>query len=192
MDGYHSSEQDNPVNTFSFDWPTSANQLVSQAQCGVELAKLIMAGTTAIESWLIAHRIVPALHEKGLATLAFSLDEQQERHAAACIPLPDGSAFICNVLGLWSPLEKPDATHEIEYIGSRYAPGDHWLNGFEATLNLPNGSSRPLTPGKVARFWEELTGVRLSGFETGICDRIEAIGHGMADKVFTTQGRLGL
>ena len=180
------------MNTFSFDWPNSASQLVSQAQSGVELAKLIMAGTSAIESWLIAHRIVPALREKGLGTLCFSVDAHHEKHAASCIPLPDGSAFICNVLGLWSPLEKPDATHEIEYIGSRYAPGDRWLSGFEATLNWPDGSSRLVTPGKVASFWKEVTGVRLSGFEAGICDHIEAVGHGVADKVFTTQGRLGL
>ncbi len=192
MGGYHSSRQGYPVNTFSFDWPNSARQLVGQAQSGVELAKLIMSGTTAIESWLIAHRILPALQEKGLARLCFSLDAHHEKHAASCIPLPDGSAFICNVLGIWSPLENDEATHELQYIGSRYAPGDHWLRGFEATLNLPDGSSQPVTPGKVASFWADLTGVRLSGFETGIFDQIDAIGHGVADKVFTTQGRLGL
>lgn len=177
---------------FSFDWPSSASQLVGQAQSGVELAKLIMSGTTAIESWLIAERIVPALREKGLATLCLSLNVHHEKHTASCIPLPDGSAFICNVLGLWSTLEKHEATHEMQYIGSRYAPGDHWLSGFAATLMLPDGSSQSLTPGKVASFWAELTGVRLSGFETGLLDHIEAIGHGVADKVFTTQGRLGL
>lgn len=180
------------MNTFSFDWPSSASQLVSKAQIGVELAKLIMSGTTAIESWLIAHRIVPALGEKGLATLSFNLDTHHEKHTASCIPLPDGSAFICNALGLWSPLEKDDATHELQYIGSRYAPGDHWLKGFTASLTLSDGSSHSMTPVQVARFWEELTGVRLSGFEPGIIDHIEAIGHGVADKVFTTQGRLGL
>lgn len=180
------------MNPFSFDWPTSARQLVGQARSGVELAKLIMSGTTAIESWLIEQRILPALREKGLAMLCFSLDTHHEKHAASCIPLPDGSAFICNVLGLWSPLEKQDATHELQYIGSRYAPGDHWLNGFAATLSLPDGSGQPMTPGKVASFWAELTGVRLSGFETGIFDHLEAIGHSVADKVFTTQGRLGL
>lgn len=180
------------MNTFSFDWPNSASQLVGQAQSGVELAKLIMAGTSAIESWLIAHRILPALHEKGLRTLSFSLDVHREKRAASCIPLPDGSAFICNVLGVWSPLEKNEAAHEIQYIGSRYAPGDHWLTGFGVTLSLPDGTSSPVTPGEVARFWAELTGVRLSGFEVGIFDHLEAIGHGVADKVFTTQGRLGL
>jgi hypothetical protein len=181
------------MSTFSFDWPQSASALVYQSKSGVDLAKLIMAGTTAIESWLIAHRILPALHEKGLGTLCFSQNfRHQEKRSAACIPLPDGSAFICNVLGLWSPLEKNDAAHEIQYIGSRYAPGDRWLNGFEVTLNLPDGSSRAVTPAEVATFWTTSTGGHLSGFEAGIFDHIEAIGHDLADKVFTTQGRLGL
>jgi hypothetical protein len=180
------------VNTFTFDWPNSARQLVGQAQSGADLAKLIMAGTSAIESWLIAHRILPALHEKGLKTLSFTRDFHQEKRAASCIPLPDGSAFICNVLGVWSPLDKNEATHEIQYIGSRYAPGDHWLTGFDVTLSLPDGSGSPVTPSQVAGFWSELTGVRPRGFETDIFDHIEAIGHGVAGKVFTTQCRLGL
>jgi hypothetical protein len=181
------------VNTFSFDWPKSASELVGEANSGVDLAKLIMAGTTAIDSWVIANRILPALHEKGLGTLCFSLNvHRQERRCASCIPLPDGSAFICNVLGVWSPLEKHEAAHEIQYIGSRYAPGDRWSIGFDVTLSLPDGATRPVTPCEVVRFWAELTGVKLSGFEAGIFDRIEAIGHGMADRVFTTQGRLGL
>jgi len=180
------------MNTFSFDWPNSATQLVCQAQNGVDLAKLIMAGTSAIGSWIIANRILPAVHEKGLRTLTFSRDTHREKRSASCIPLPDGSAFICNVLGVWSPLEKHEATLEIQYIGSRYAPGDHWLPGFDAKLSLPDGTDSPVTPGQVARFWTELTGGSLRGFETGIFDHIEAIGHGVADKVFTTQGRLGL
>lgn len=180
------------MNTFSFDWPKSASELVYEAKSGVDLAKLIMAGTIAIDSWLITHRILPALQEKGLRTLTFSRDAHREKRRASCIPLPDGSAFICNVLGLWLPLEKHEAAHEIQYIGSRYAPGDHWLTGFEVTLSLSDDRSMPVTPGEVARFWAELTGVSLSGFETGIFDHIEAIGHGMADMVFTTQGRLGL
>jgi hypothetical protein len=180
------------LNTFSFDWPNSASQLVSQSQSGGDVAKLIMAGTTAIESWLIVHRILPALHEKGLGTLCFRLVSHQAQRCASCIPLPDGSAFICNVLGVWSPLEMHEAAHEIQYIGSRYAPGDHWLTGFDATLILADGSNSPLTPCEVASFWTEVTGVRLKGFETGIFDYLEAIGHDVADRVFTTQGRLGL
>lgn len=38
----------------------------------------------------------------------------------------------------------------------------------------------------------ETTGAKLSGFETGFFDHIEAIGYDVADKMFTTQGRLGL
>jgi hypothetical protein len=180
------------VNTFTFDWPISASQLVTQAEQGVNLAKLVMDGTMAVESWIIANRIVPALHEKGLKTLVFSHDTHHEKRCASCIPMPDGSAFICSVLGVWSPLEKYDAAHEVQYLGSRYAPGDHWSRGFDAMLSLPDGASQSVTPGEVARFWAEVTGIRLSGFETGIFDHIEAIGHGVADTVFTTQGRLGL
>lgn len=180
------------MNTFSFDWPKSASELVCLAQSGADLTKLIMAGTSAIESWLIANRILPALQEKRLGTLAFSLDAHREKRFASCIPLPDGSAFICNVLGLWLPLESHEAQQEIQYIGSRYAPGDHWLSGFDVTLEWPDGSRQAMTPSGVAAFWKELTGTRLSGFETGIFDHLEAIGHGLADKVFTTQGRLGL
>jgi hypothetical protein len=106
--------------------------------------------------------------------------------------LPDGSAFVCNVLGLWLPLERQEATHEIQYIGSRYAPGDGWLKGFDVMLKRPDGASIAVCPGEVATFWADLTGLRLSGFEAGIFDHIEAIGIGVADKVFTTQGRLGL
>jgi hypothetical protein len=191
-DHFHPIEQDYPVNDFSFDWPKSAAELLVQARSGVDLAKLIMAGTTAIDSWLIAHRILPTLHEKGLSTLCFSLLSRREKHCASCIPLPDGSAFVCNVVGLWLPLETQEAAHEIQYIGSRYAPGDHWQGGFDVTLKRADGTDSPLRPGEVATFWAELTGVRLSGFEAGIFDHIEAIGHGVADKVFTTQGRLGL
>jgi hypothetical protein len=188
-----SSEQACPPSPFSFDWPQSAKALLAQSRNGVDLARLIMDGNTAIDSWLIAHRVLPALCEKGLATLCFSLDFQhQEKRLALCIPLPDGTAFIRNVLGLWSALDAPEAVAEIQYIGSRYAPGDHWLNSFEASLRLADGSCRPLKPGEVARFWAEQTGVRLSGFASGLLDHIEAIGHGVADKVFTTQGRLGL
>jgi len=181
------------LSTLSFDWPQSAAELLARSRHGVDLAKLIMDGNSAIDSWLIAHRVLPALSEKGLATLCFSLNFQhQEKRSASCIPLPDGTAFMCNALGLWSSLEAPEAVAEIQYLGSRYAPGDHWLGSFEASLCLPDGSSRPLKPGEVARFWVEQTGVRLSGFASGLFDQLEAIGHGVADKVFTTQGRLGL
>ncbi|AXS80205.1 hypothetical protein [Dechloromonas sp. HYN0024] len=185
--------QCDPVTPISFDWPQSAGSLVDLAKGGVDLAGLIMGGTTTIESWLIAQRVLPALRDKGLATLCFNLDfHHQEKRSALCLPLPDGSAFICNALGVWSPLKKDEAAHEIQYIGSRYAPGDHWQGCFDACLCLPDGTSHPLTPCDVASFWAELTGERLSGFASGILDHLEAIGHGVVDKVFTTQGRLGL
>ena len=181
------------MNTFSFDWPQSAGALVLQAQSGGDLAKLIMAGTSGIESWLIANRILPALQEKGIKRLGFSLETRhQEKRSASCIPLPDGSAFVCNVLGTWSALEKHEAAHEIEYIGSRYAPGKRWLAGFQATLTLPDGTVSSLTPAEVASIWAEITGSRLHGFDPGMLDYVEAIGYDVADRVFNTQGRLGL
>ena len=181
------------MNTFSFDWPQSASALVHQAQSGGDLAKLIMAGTVGIGSWLIANRILPALQEKGIKTLSFTLAARdQKERAAFCVPLPDGSAFVCNVQGTWSALEKHEAAHEIQYIGSRYAPGKRWLAGFQATLTLPDGTVSPLTPAEVASIWAEITGSRLHGFAPGVLDYVEAIGYDVADKVFNTQGRLGL
>lgn len=176
-----------------FDWPQTASALVHQAKTGCDLARLIMDGVAEVESWLIAHQILPMLREKGLKTIGFSmLVRRSDRRTAACIPLPDGSAFICNVLGSWMPLDPADAIHEMQYIGSRYAPGQRWHGGFEATLCEPEGPSAALTPVDLARFWMETTGAKLSGFETGFFDHIEAIGYDVADKMFTTQGRLGL
>ena len=164
----------------SFDWPQTASALVHQAKTHCDLARLIMDGVAEVESWLIAHQILPMLRQKGLKTIGFSMVARgHERRTAACIPLPDGSAFICNVL-------------EMQYIGSRYAPGKHWHAGFEATLGELDGRSEPLSPIDLAKIWLEITGEKLTGFETGILDHIEAIGYDVADKVFTTQGRLGL
>lgn len=177
----------------SFDWPQSASALVHQAKVSSDLARLIMDGISDVESWLIAHQILPVLLEKGMKTIDFSqAGHGHETRAASCIPLPDGSAFICNVLGSWRPLEAAEATHEMQYIGSRYAPGKHWQRGFEARVCRPDGCSNPLSPIEFANIWAETTGSRLSGFETGILDHIEALGYDVADKVFTTQGRLGL
>lgn len=152
-----------------------------------------MDGISEVESWLIAHQILPMLHEKGMKTICFSLAARgHEKRTAACIPLPDGSAFVCNVLGSWRPLDALEANHEMQYLGSRYAPGKHWQGGFEATISAPDGSSSSLSPMALAKVWKETTGSRLSGFETGILDHIEALSYDVADKVFTTQGRLGL
>lgn len=177
----------------SFDWPQSASALVHQAKISSDLARLIMDGVSEVESWLIAHQVLPMLREKGLKTICFSRSgDRLERRTASCIPLSDGSALVCNVQGLWRPFEPREATHEIQYIGSRYAPGKRWQNDFEATLSLPDGSSSSLSPVELANLWMETTGSKLSGFETGILDHIEAISYDVADKVFTTQGRLGL
>lgn len=177
----------------SFDWPQTASALVHQAKTHCDLARLIMDGVAEVESWLIAHQILPMLRQKGLKTIGFSMVARgHERRTAACIPLPDGSAFICNVLGSWMPLEAPEAMHEMQYIGSRFAPGKHWHAGFEATFGELDGRSEPLSPIDLAKIWLEITGEKLTGFETGILDHIEAIGYDVADKVFTTQGRLGL
>ncbi len=177
----------------TFDWPQSASALVHQAKISSDLARLIMDGISEVESWLIAHQILPMLQERGLKTIHFSHAGQgHEKRIASCIPLPDGSAFVCNVRGSWRPFERHEATHEMQYIGSRYAPGKCWQDDFEAVLSLPDGSSSSLSPVELANVWMETTGAKLSGFETGILDHIEAIGYDMADKVFTTQGRLGL
>ena len=110
----------------SFDWPQTASALVHQAKTHCDLARLIMDGVAEVESWLIAHQILPMLRQKGLKTIGFSMVARgHERRTAACIPLPDGSAFICNVLGSWMPLEAPEAMHEMQYIGSRYTPKKH-------------------------------------------------------------------
>ncbi len=176
-----------------FDWPQSAKELVRQAKAGSDLARLIMDGVDEVESWLIAREIVPMLEEKGLWTINFSRDgDTSEARTASCIPLPDGSAFICNSLGTWRPLEAHEAVQEMQYIGARYAPGEHWSTGFKAFLLESDGRSEPIGPLAFAELWTEVTGVKLTGFGAGIRDRIEAIGYDVVDKVFTTQGRLGL
>lgn len=56
-----------------FDWPQTASALVHQAKTGCDLARLIMDGVAEVESWLIAHQILPMLREKGLKTIGFSM-----------------------------------------------------------------------------------------------------------------------
>lgn len=180
------------MNTLEFDWTQSASALVQQAKSGSNLVRLIMDGISEVESWLIANRIIPALHQKNVNTLRFSFERGPDKRLASLLPLPDGSAFACNALGSWFALEQDAAAREIQYIGSRYAPSDRWLAGFQAMLGRPDGTEQALTPTELARVWAEITGTRLSGFEVGILDQIETIGYDVADKVFNTQGRLGL
>lgn len=180
------------MDTLNFDWPISAGTLLQQAKSHSNLARLIMDGINEVESWLIAHRIVPALQEKNLGTVHFHLACGADKRHASLLRLPDGSAFACNVLGTWFALEQGDAAREVQYIGSRYAPGDRWLGGFQATLGQPGGTETALTPTGLARVWAETTGMRLNGFEVGILDHLQAVGYDVADKIFNTQGRLGL
>lgn len=177
--------------SLTFDWPQSASSLLSQAKQEGELVKLILAGNSHLESWLIENRILPALQKKGLQMLRFTLSGQGKR-SASIVPLPDGSAFALSASGWWSALECHEALHEIHHIGARFAPSDRWLDGFEATLQQADNTWRSVTPSEVALFWEAVTGSRPAGFAVGVLDGIEAFGLDMIDKIFVTQGRLGL
>lgn len=180
------------MNAPEFDWTQGAVAVVQQAKSSGDLVRLIMDGVSEVESWLVVNRIIPALRERNIKTLHFSVERGADKRAASLIPLADGSAFACNAQGAWFALARDEAAHEVEYIGSRYAPSDRWLAGFKATLDLPDGTETALTPTELARVWAEITGIRLSGFAVGFLDQIEAIGYDMADRVFHTQGRLGL
>ncbi len=179
------------------DQPQNALTLLTSArQAGAsdgKLVDLILGGTSHLNSWLIEHRIVPALHATGNRLLRFIVKTPGHDHqAAAILPLADGSAFICNVSGLWSALEKDEAIREIQYIGFRYAPSDHWQEGFEAMLEQADGTCTPVSPTETANFWKESTGTLPHGFETGVLDQVEAFGFDVMDKFFNTQGQLGL
>jgi hypothetical protein len=185
------------MNILSLDWPQSAGSLLSQARSASssdgEIHRLIMAGTYHVDSWLIKNRVLPALQEKGLNMLHFSLRiENREERSAKLLPLPDGSALACAADGLWSVFDAHEALHEIAYIGYRYASGNYWPNEFQAMLQFTNGVARPLTPSEVARIWRESTGAQPAGYESGPVDHLQAFGSEMLDKVFNTQGRLGL
>ncbi len=96
-----------------------------------------MAGTQHVDSWLIENRILPALREKGLHMLRFTLRiENREERSANLLPLPDGSAFAGATDGSWSALEARAALHEISHIGYRYASGSDWPDEFQAMLEL--------------------------------------------------------
>lgn len=68
----------------------------------------------------------------------------------------------------------------------------HWQAGFEATLEQSGQATLPVTLLDVAKIWLRITGVALEGFEQGFFDYVEALGLDVIDKVFNTQGRLGL
>lgn len=175
------------------DWPQSADALLNQAKQGGDLVKLIMAGTHHIESWLIENRILPLLQTQQLAILRFEKGSQSNnQRSASLVPLPDGTAFACNTDGLWSALNHQEALLEIEHIGTRFAPGDHWLHGFSALVRQADNNITPLLPLDVAGLWEQVTGTRPGGFEVGTLDQVEAFGLGVAEKLLHTKSRLGL
>lgn len=185
------------MNKLSLDWPQGAASLLSQARRASasdgELLRLILAETHNVDSWLIENRVLPALREKGLHTLRFTLRiENREERSAKLLPLPDGSALACTTDGLWSALEVREALHEIAYIGYRYAPSDRWQDAFQAMLESADGSERPLTPSAVAGVWREATGEPPAGYESGAIDHLQALGSELLDKAFNAQGRLGL
>ena len=185
------------MNEFSPDWPQSATHLLEQAKqaCanGGGLIKLILTGNSQVDSWLIENQLLGFLLEKNIRPLRFELTvSNQDKRYAALVPLPDGTAFAHCASGQWWALERAEATHEIQYIGFRYAPSDRWLDGFRATLHGPDGVAVAVTPSEVAKLWEEITGSRPLGYALGVIDQIQAFGFDVIDKVFNTQGRLGL
>lgn len=185
------------MNIRSLDWPQGASSLLSQTRSASaddgEFLRLIMAGTQHIDSWLIENKVLPALREKGLHVLHFTLHiDEGEDLSVKILPLPDGSAFACATDGLCSPFEAREALHEISYLGYRYAPRDDWQEGFQAVLQCADGASRPLAPSDVADFWRQTTGLQPDGYASGAIDHLQALGSEMLDKAFHARGRLGL
>jgi hypothetical protein len=181
----------------NLDWPRSAADLLAQAKAESagtgELVRLVMGGIRRLDSWLIENRVLPALAGRNIKILEFSLDApHHERRLAAIIPLPDGSAFACSSSGRWSDLDAHEAMAAIQYVGSRYAPGNHWGHDFLATARTPGAASVPATPPEVAAAWEEVTGTRPHGFQTGVLDQVHAFGLHVLDRAFNSHGLLGL
>ncbi|WP_300454704.1 hypothetical protein [Accumulibacter sp.] len=152
-----------------------------------------MAGTQHIDSWLIENRVLPALRENGRRMLRFSLRiDDGDELSAKLMPLPDGSALACPVDGSWSACEAGEAAHEVAYIGYRYASGNQWTDGFQATRQLAEGSGKALTPSTVATVWQEFGGTRPASYSSGAIGQLQALGSEVLDKAFNTGGRLGL
>lgn len=160
---------------------------------GGEMVRVILAGTSQLDSWLIQNRIVPTLQQQAAKVLHLTLSAaDQERRSVSLLPMPDGSAFACATTGFWSALEGHEALQEIQHIGFRYAPSDRWRGGFEAVVEHPDRAATPMSPADVAALWEAVTGCRPLGFAVGVVDQLQAFGLDVIDKVFNTQGRLGL
>lgn len=167
----------------------SANDLLQAAERS-SLVKLILAGTDNPRSWLIAQEILPTLNDEAVVKLEFRLIRQQ-RQSAAIVLLPDGSAFARDVHDVWSALNAAEALEEIQHIGAKFAPGNRWIESFEALLRTPGGETL-LLPLDLSRFWENFTGCSPQGFEVGTMDSLEAYGLQAVDKLFQKKGRLGL
>lgn len=179
------------------DWPQSAVGLLAQAKAASaasgELVKLVMSGIRRLDSWLIENRILPALAARDVRVLAFDVAALGHEHrTAALVPLPDGSALACSIAGRWSALDPQEARAAIQYIGFRFAPGDHWSRDFHAAVQTPGGTPAPAAPAEVAALWQEVTGVRPHGFEAGVLDQVQSFGLNVMDRAFNSHGLLGL
>lgn len=158
-----------------------------------ELLRLILAGTCRIDAWLIEQRIVPTLQQQGVRSLHFTRTSRgEEKRSAALIPLADGSAVACDTSERWSVLAPLDALSVIEHIGFRYAPENAWVRGFDASVQAGDQPPCPFQPFDVATTWQEITGTRPAGFETGALDQLEALSLQFVGRVFNTLGHLGL
>lgn len=181
----------------SLDWPQSAAALLADAKAASatrgELVKLVMNGIRRLDSWLIENRILPVLADKDVKILGFSLTTpHHDQLTAAIVPLPDASAFACSASGRWSDLETYEALAAIQYVGSRYALGNHWARDFEATFHTPGGTPAPVTPRELADLWEQTTGARPHGFGAGVIDQVQATCVNAFDRAFNIHGLLGL
>lgn len=158
-----------------------------------ELLKLILAGSLELDSWLIGQHLLPTLREHDFKIFNFTrLPENGAERRASIIPFPDSSAFVHDASGNWSALEPHEAISEIEYIGARYAPENHWFHGFQAGITTRDSPQTPITPFELATAWEKVTGTRPRGFENGLLDQVEAFGLNVIDMAFNTPMNLGL
>lgn len=185
------------MNKHSFDGTQGAASLLTQARqesiASGDLVRAVLGGTRRIDSWLIENRILPALQQRDIRTLHFALTTRGVgKRSAALVPLAEGEAFACSTSSRWSALSKLEAISAIQYIGLRYAPGNRWLRGFEATVQRFGELPQAVRPFDVASLWEEATGSRPAGFADGTLDEMEAMGMKLIGRIFNTQGRLGL
>ena len=169
---------------------SQARSLLDQAKRQVDLAGLIMAGTRHLDHWVIENRLLPELAASGL--LCFHNRRNEPPVSASLLPLADGSAFVRDAEGLWWALDTAEASFEIERIGTRFAPGNRWQNGFSAEFESPGQASRQCAPQEVADYWQTVTGQRPAGFDDGRLDEMEALGVGLAETLLHTRSRLGL